>query len=668
MDKKKSCCLAWILSALGIACPLAAGEIVTVDNVTDLTNHLDRLNRLNTEAFDASLYAGERHDTIILKPGLYDVSGCEMLCSTEAMYGNDYVDSFSHLAVSWLTLKGETGDPRDVVICGNRSNRIVYMWLGTLEGVTISNGYASVDKTINGFRIAKAGAGVASRTMMSMVKDCIVTDCEALGSGGALHNCQAKDTVVERCKAGVHGGGVNCVNPFDGGEIRNCTASKSGGGSVDSSLFGTIVSNNVCSGSGGGVYYGSASNCLVVANTAQTGGGLAKVDAAYDCIISNNVAVKGGGIYDTKAFRVDIVHNIARSPSGNQVVCGGGAYGSGDGECVVSDAVVAGNACGLENSSSDCSGGGGECVDFIRCRIYDNFAYVGAGLNFGSAEDCVFSNNVSCGSSGYCHSMIRATTRLAGCDIRNQILCSPGHLYACRIVDYCGAWTLPPWANAYTNGTFVNKAHMRDGEYLIDCNLDKAHSLTNCLVSNNEVWDILSSAGKGLTTEIVNCTVASNVCVSMYAGFLPNDFPEALLVLRNTIIAGNKDVNGEDCNFRPRYGSDESSVIVENCLIGPGGWRWTPTAWPVPQGHAWSGLIESNAPRFIGRGDPSHPFALRRTSPARGKGTVEGWMADAHDIRGDVDGGRYRRLRDGRVDLGCYQCWVDLKGTVMVLR
>lgn len=668
MDKRKLHCLAGILSALGLACSSVAGETVTVDNVTDLTNHLDRLNRLNTEAFNASLYDGERHDTIILKPGLYDVSECEMLCSTEAMQGNDYVDGFSHLAISWLTLKGETGDPRDVVIYGNRSNRIVYMWLGTLEGVTISNGYASVDKTINGFRIEKHGAGVAARTATSLVKDCIVVDCEALGSGGALYNCQAKDTVVERCKASANGGGVNCVNPFNGGMIRGCASSRGGGAAVDSYLFGAIVSNNVCVGSGGGIYYGGVSNCLVFANTAQTGGGLANVDAAYDCIISNNVAIRGGGIYDTRAFHVDLVHNLARSPLGNQEVCGGGAYGSGNGKCVVYDSVIAGNACALENSYSDRSGGGGECVDFIRCRIYDNFAYVGAALNFGSAEDCEFSNNVSCGPSGNCHSMVRATTRLAQCDISNQILCSPGHLYSCRIVDYCGEWTLAPGANVYTNGTFVNSRHMKDEELLINNNLNEAHSLRNCLVANNEVWCILSSAGKDQTTEIVNCTIASNVCACMYAGFLPETYPNALLILRNTIIAGNRDASGNDWNFYPRYGDAESSVVIENCMIGPGGWRWMPSAWPIPQGYSWSGLIESNAPRFIGRGNPSHPFSLRRTSPARGKGTVYDWMLDAYDIRGDIDDGRYHRIRDGKVDLGCYQCWLGLKGTVMVIR
>jgi len=39
-------------------------------------------------------------------------------------------------------------------------------------------------------------------------------------------------------------------------------------------------------------------------------------------------------------------------------------------------------------------------------------------------------------------------------------------------------------------------------------------------------------------------------------------------------------------------------------------------------------------------------------------------MVSATDIRGEG----YPRLRDDLVDLGCYQCWLDPIGTVLLFR
>ena len=64
-------------------------------------------------------------------------------------------------------------------------------------------------------------------------------------------------------------------------------------------------------------------------------------------------------------------------------------------------------------------------------------------------------------------------------------------------------------------------------------------------------------------------------------------------------------------------------------------------------------------PGFMLAGDSDHPFSLKRTSALRGRGRPLDWMADAYDLRGDADDGKYRRLRDGAVDIGCYQCWID---------
>jgi hypothetical protein len=32
------------------------------------------------------------------------------------------------------------------------------------------------------------------------------------------------------------------------------------------------------------------------------------------------------------------------------------------------------------------------------------------------------------------------------------------------------------------------------------------------------------------------------------------------------------------------------------------------------------------------------------------------------------DGGKYLRIRDGKVDIGCYQCWLDPAGMKIVIK
>jgi hypothetical protein len=43
-------------------------------------------------------------------------------------------------------------------------------------------------------------------------------------------------------------------------------------------------------------------------------------------------------------------------------------------------------------------------------------------------------------------------------------------------------------------------------------------------------------------------------------------------------------------------------------------------------------------------------------------------MTGAYDIRGEADEGKYLRVRDGKVDIGCYQCWLNPVGMTVVVR
>ena len=75
-------------------------------------------------------------------------------------------------------------------------------------------------------------------------------------------------------------------------------------------------------------------------------------------------------------------------------------------------------------------------------------------------------------------------------------------------------------------------------------------------------------------------------------------------------------------------------------------------------------VLGAATPAFCLGHDAEHPYALKHRSAARGLGVKQDWMETATDIRGEG----FARLRDGKVDLGCYQCWLDPVGSLLLVR
>ena len=103
-------------------------------------------------------------------------------------------------------------------------------------------------------------------------------------------------------------------------------------------------------------------------------------------------------------------------------------------------------------------------------------------------------------------------------------------------------------------------------------------------------------------------------------------------------------------------GNGLTNVTLNTCLIGPG--RSTQKL------REETGTITAQSAGFAKvRGHEW--YEPKYTSPARGKGMVQEWMTNALDIRKDP---AFPRLRDGKVDLGCYQCWLDPVGLWFSIR
>ena len=70
---------------------------------------------------------------------------------------------------------------------------------------------------------------------------------------------------------------------------------------------------------------------------------------------------------------------------------------------------------------------------------------------------------------------------------------------------------------------------------------------------------------------------------------------------------------------------------------------------------------ENWSPRFADEGE--FPYEPRYSSKLRGAGMLLDWMdGDSLDLSGRA------RLRDGKVDAGAYQCWMDPVGAVFIFR
>ena len=637
-----------LVAGLMATCQLAyADDPVLVSSVEQLTNALDIAQRTHSVT------------TIVLKAGFYDVSGCAMMRND----GNgNIVDPCSHISVcDKCTLKGETDNPRDTVIYGDNSNRIIYYYStkGTaaiLQNLTISNGYA---KTSNPYPKDNGGygGGVLGRNQIGIVSNCIITCCRADGYGGGGYMANFRNCTVEYCRAGKQGGGVyNSPSGFYNGTIRSCVSDTDGGGAASVGLKNSLIIGNVATNRAGGVLYDDyegISNCVITGNSAYYGGGVewARAGNFRCCIISNNVAVQGGGISRCHAYNCKIVHNLARGREGyNDTVFGGGCGGTYDYPCKVYDSEVSGNACARENSTSDRSGGAGQHTAFYRCQIFNNFSHVGASLNFGRAEDCVISNNVT---GGFTHG-VRITTSLKRCKLYNVTLTSPGIVTDCSIIGLTNHFELAEGENCYTNGTWDTTSM----QYLFNNTGGYLFALTNCLVAQNRGYYLAVGDKPNEAVNVVNCTFADNLIGAAWNNFRTGTDGRRLN-LKNCIFVGN--VRYDDPSQGRNMWADtlnDNNVCIENCLFGPGS----------QSGQTYvsiSGVKYSSTARFCGpERDPENPYSLRWNSPARAAGAVEDWMENAYDLRG----AGYPRLRDGKVDMGCYQCWLDPVGLNLIFK
>jgi hypothetical protein len=463
-------------------------------------------------------------------------------------FASEDKDIVAHLyARVKIILRGETGNPADVVLVGNE-NRILYLTYNdnSIRDLTFENGDCT------GYPKRGAAEGEPYDQLRGGAI-CLKSDND---STTIISNC-----VFKSCKAKQGGGACGTYS-----------ANNTGGKYID-----CLFDGNAVSGGGGGALYGAKS--------------------IAGCKFENN-SCQGGN--------------------------GGALYNAG----LVESSTVVSNAAYQTGSAGGF--GGGVCRGTLTgCLVASNYAY-----RCGAAADSSFFSCTNRANSAGDYSEFGATSDRIGCFAEKCTFADVGmsgkKTFGASAFNRC----------RFDGGSFVS------GSYVFA----QAVSMTNCLLSGASGIRLF----EGLTgaSTMANCTIASN-SYTMVVG------SSQVMTIKNCFFCGNKignaavDINENAKTFISSFRNCIISAASDDHVLGRDNFNYY-------------SVRDVFKPGFAGaEKNPENPFAITRKSPAfRMAGIVEDWMLSATDIRGEG----FSRVRDGKVDIGCYQCWDVQPGLGIIFR
>jgi hypothetical protein len=208
---------------------------------------------------------------------------------------------------------------------------------------------------------------------------------------------------------------------------------------------------------------------------------------------------------------------------------------------------------------------------------------------------------------------------------------------------------------------------------------DKAFSVfrdycrvTNTLVkccNNNSGGLYTPTSAEPFDAQFVNCTIVSNTMLTIYP-IWDNNSPIVGCSFINCVFNGN------------RTSTVDSDITISSQNSGTSVANWTNH---VHFSHSYYGKFEAANPltaeRFAAKTngvdalslcvDPKFAkdsrtdapyWSLLSKSPLIGKGDALDFSASDLDLAGKL------RLKDGNLDPGCYQCWLNPEGLIIIFR
>ena len=291
--------------------------------------------------------------------------------------------------------------------------------------------------------------------------------------------------------------------------------------------------------------------------------------------------------------------------------------------------------------------------------------------SFGNADKCVVRDSEIVGT--------KTTDSLFGqCALygARAIRCTFSY-DADALPDFNPAWNT---YNEAAEASVLEECDISSGE-LRDCIVDRCtiHDVTNkayavfkdyVRVTNTLVRCCKNSGGfysapNKLDAEFVNCTIVSNDVVTF-------DFQWATASTNccrfvNSLFNGNcRTTTATDIFMRDNDNAQHywnNYVDFSNTYYGTftANGRLSKAAFDAKKGENL--LAECVDPKFVNPTFGSDAdWSLSLKSPLIGKGDASIWTAEDVDLVGKL------RLKDGKVDIGCYQCWLNPPGMVIFVR
>lgn len=552
--------------------------------------------------------------------------------------------------------------------------------------------------------VARGGGATA----YAYATDCLYTNNVAYWGGGAdLASSLTRCVLVDNRAVSGGVGGASCWPRNLSGSTFVGNSSTGYGGAVvgDENMVveGCAFSNNV-SGAEGGVmtlrrtarvarcvFSGNAANLYggAIASWAQSGSNGGAGSVFEGCQFVQNTAKQYGGAVGAQSPGADspvqfrsCVFNGNYAP-GTEYTGGCATYGGAYSNCTFSGHLAS-------NATAKAKGG----------------------IVFGGAEgpvpvvDCVFSNNYGI-SLGLVYKATCTNTLFYG----NEVPRNCGVVRGCTAVDcrfvgnrkydtFCGIviapdYTVTPEANNPSGDAIESTLVKCDLDLggilncvLVDCHIHTltnkgalcafyGHNVaTNCLIENCNPPD----QGRGLVyrwgsvgtsyvsgSDYVNCTFADNVFPRMYSH---QQEYGVYTPFKNCVFYNNRDRSGNliDVAYKVKDNHGDltnldSGLALSNCVFGA-------AVTSQIAGDTWHDLGGNKVvppDRLLVAGARAaalgvHKYSLRAESPAIGMGDARMFTA------ADLDYAGKPRLRDGRLDPGCFECWLNVLGTTLIIR
>ena len=558
------------------------------------------------------------------------------------------------------------------------------------------NGSSNVTITncvFRGNRAAIGGAIGSNGAVSCTVQDCFFTNNVAESSGGGMYSGKAYGCDFIDNSSGIANAKF---------EVRNCRfiSNCANGRGSDVSNNQPIATTATVSGASDTI-----ADSVFVDNSVYNWSSTAKSSVFSNCHFTNNFGISYGVVSANNGVVTNCSFHSNTNGNQNQgtitdaklvvncrLTCNHGIYGGGV------HIATTNRAKQVRTYVKDCyfggndSGNGGGAASLTYKLDFQSFSAEDLQEPLMTFDHCTFETNFTGGGADGGAILCAVTNLPAGVARESLVVCSNGCIFAGNTARYGGG----VMCATVIGGRFLENRSPEKKLYYMGT--DAAYSrLIDCELTGGNVW--MSSLDRCYVHDVTNVCVFNNGChvtnTLVYGCVTTNDAISAVISrygdlaqeqfdFVNCTFVANKGnffsqtnlINMVNCAFfyntnsagtataiSYRNASDNNgNTTFDHCAFGPIVDGALPL-YPL-DGVNYTGV----SPRFVAarstteeyEGEPY--YEPLPSSPLRSRGLLLGFTESDTDLAGRS------RVRDGRVDIGCYQCWLNPIGFMLMFR